>query len=54
MPPKVVLCFRIDPELRKAIERLALADRRSVSSLIEKVLAEYAAAVEQPKPRKDR
>ena len=53
MPPKIVLCFRIEPELKAAVERLAKADRRSVSALIEKVLAEFVAAVEPPK-RKDR
>ena len=53
MPPKVVLCFRIEPDLRAAVERLAKADRRSISAFIENVLAEYVAAVEQPK-RKDR
>ena len=53
MPPKEVLCFRIDPNLKAALARLAEAERRSVSALIEKVLAEYVAAVEPPK-RKDR
>lgn len=33
--------FRIDPEVKKALERAAKDDMRSMSSLIEKVLVEW-------------
>ncbi len=35
------LNLRIEPELKEAAERAATDDRRSVTSLIEKLLAEY-------------
>lgn len=35
------LNLRIEPELKEAAERAATEDRRSVTSLIEKLLAEY-------------
>jgi len=35
------LNLRIEPELKAAAERAATDDRRSVTSLIEKLLAEY-------------
>lgn len=53
MPPKIVQCFRIAPELKAAVERLAKADKRSVSEWIEMAVAQRVAAVEPPK-RKER
>jgi hypothetical protein len=35
------LSFRVEPELKVGLERAAQADRRSLSSLIEKILAEW-------------
>jgi hypothetical protein len=35
------LSFRVEPELKSGLERAAQADRRSLSSLIEKILAEW-------------
>jgi predicted HicB family RNase H-like nuclease len=37
----VTLNLRIDPELKKAAEKAAMADRRSLTTLIEKLLSEY-------------
>jgi len=50
--PKIVFTIRIDPALKTAIERAAEADMRSVSSLVEKILAERFAPPKAPK-RKD-
>lgn len=36
------LGFRVEPQLKAALERLAKEDRRSLSSLIENVLTDYA------------
>ena len=36
------ISFRIEPELKEALERAAKEDMRSVSSLIEKVLTTWA------------
>jgi predicted HicB family RNase H-like nuclease len=33
--------LRIDPDLKEAAERAALADRRSLSALIKKLLTDY-------------
>ncbi|NBC32486.1 MAG: ribbon-helix-helix protein, CopG family [Alphaproteobacteria bacterium] len=41
------LSIRIDPELKKELERLAEADRRSVASLVEKVLADFVESKKQ-------
>jgi hypothetical protein len=35
------LSFRVEPELKEGLEQAAKADRRSLSSLIEKILAEW-------------
>lgn len=35
------LGFRVEPEMKSALEQAAKDDRRSVSSLVEKVLAEW-------------
>jgi hypothetical protein len=35
------LSFRVEPEVKEGLERAAKADRRSLSSLIEKILAEW-------------
>ncbi len=48
------LAFRITPELKAALERAAEEDARSVSSLVIKVLTEWAKAnghLEKPKKR---
>lgn len=38
------LGFRVEPEVKEALERAAKADHRSVSSLIEKILVEWLKA----------
>ena len=35
------LSLRIDPELKRAAEKAAAADQRSLTSLIEKLLTDY-------------
>jgi hypothetical protein len=35
------LSFRVEPEIKEGLERAAKEDRRSLSSLIEKILAEW-------------
>ena len=35
------LGFRVDPEVKTSLERAAKADRRSVSSLVEKILYDW-------------
>jgi hypothetical protein len=35
------LSFRVEPEVKEGLEKAAKADRRSLSSLIEKILAEW-------------
>ena len=42
--------MRIDPDLKEAAARCAAADRRSLSGLIEKLLADYVAAHDSKKP----
>lgn len=38
------LGFRVEPEVKEALERAAKADRRSVSSMVEKILVEWLQA----------
>jgi len=38
------LALRIPPEIKEALDQAAKDDRRSVSSLVEKVLADYLEA----------
>jgi hypothetical protein len=38
---QVPLGFRVDPELKDALERAAKDDERSLSSLVQKVLREW-------------
>lgn len=38
------LGFRVEPEVKEALEKAAKADHRSVSSLIEKILVEWLKA----------
>ena len=38
------LGFRVEPEIKEALERAAKDDHRSVSSLIEKILIEWLKA----------
>jgi predicted transcriptional regulator len=45
------LSFRVEPELKSGLERAAQADRRSLSSLIEKILAEWVENYEAPSAR---
>jgi hypothetical protein len=35
------LGFRVDPEIKEAIEKAARADDRSVSSMVERILKEW-------------
>jgi predicted transcriptional regulator len=35
------LSFRLEPELKQRLEKAAKADRRSLSSLVEKILADW-------------
>ena len=42
-----VICFRTSDELRKALEKVSFADRRSLSSVIENILYDY---VERKQP----
>lgn len=44
MPKTNPLGFRVEPEVKKALEEGARADRRSVSSLVEKILVEWLEA----------
>lgn len=46
------ISLRVRPEVREAIERLAQADRRSMSAYIELVLERHAATTKtKPTPR---
>lgn len=46
-----MLATRVPPSLKAALERIAKQDRRSLASLVEKVLAEFVETSEQ-KPAK--
>jgi predicted HicB family RNase H-like nuclease len=48
--------FRVDPDLKRAAELAALRDRRSLSSLIKKLLTDYCReqGIEIGKPRRRR
>ena len=39
--PLVPLGFRVDPEMKTALEKAAVDDERSVSSLVQKILREW-------------
>lgn len=41
MTRDTVICFRTSEELRKALEKISEADRRSLSSVIENILYDY-------------
>ncbi len=41
MTRDTVICFRTSDELRKALEKISQADRRSLSSVIENILYDY-------------
>ncbi len=41
MPRTAPLGFRVDPEMKAALERAASQDQRSVSSLILKILSDW-------------
>jgi predicted HicB family RNase H-like nuclease len=42
---RVIFAFRIRPELKAVLEKLAAEDKRSVSSYIEKALDEHVTRV---------
>ena len=42
----VTLSIRVDPELKAALERAAVADDRSMASIIQRVLREWLKAKE--------
>jgi hypothetical protein len=42
------LAFRVDPSLRKKIEKAAAADRRPVASLIRNIMANWIATNRSP------
>ena len=42
--------IRVEPEIKEAIERAASADRRTVASMIEKVMVEWLTANGYLKP----
>jgi len=44
----VPLSFRLDPELKKRLQDLATADRRSLTNYIELVLERHIDALERP------
>ncbi len=44
--------IRLEPELKRALERLAEADRRSLSSLISKIVSDWLDAQKPAKIRK--
>ncbi|MGB8902021.1 MAG: ribbon-helix-helix protein, CopG family [Methylocella sp.] len=44
MAPKPLVGVRLPPEVKAALEKLAKADDRSISYVINKVLAEYLRA----------
>jgi hypothetical protein len=50
MQRKVTLSTRVDKKLRAALEIEAAADRRTVTSMLEKILADHFAA-ESTNPR---
>ena len=41
MRKTVAISVRLEPDLKGSIERIAREDRRSVASLVEKVLADF-------------
>jgi uncharacterized protein (DUF1778 family) len=41
MPKEAPIAFRIDAEVKTALQRAAVADRRSLSSLVDKILVEW-------------
>lgn len=41
MPPKVTTSIRLDADLKKAAEAAAIKDRRTLTSLIEKLLSDH-------------
>jgi len=41
MPKTAALAFRIDAEMKAALEKAAQDDSRSVSSLVDKIIAEW-------------
>jgi hypothetical protein len=53
-PKSVMLVARVRPSLKAAIERAAVADQRSVSSLIEKLLTDHLAGLENAPRRPSR
>ena len=52
MPPSPMLNVRLSPELKAKLERMAAADHRTLSSLVQMLLTEAAEAREKPAKRK--
>ena len=44
MPKTLPVSVRLEPKLKAALEKAAKADRRSTSSMVEKILADYLIA----------
>jgi len=44
MPKTSSIATRMEPEIREALKRAAEADQRSLSSMVDKVLADWAKA----------
>jgi len=44
MPKTSSIAIRMEPEIREALKRAAEADQRSLSSMVDKVLADWAKA----------
>jgi hypothetical protein len=44
MSKNAIICFRVRPEMRSALEKLAKEERRSLSSLIENILQDHVSA----------
>lgn len=43
MTKTAAISIRVDPEIKAAVKKAADADRRTVASMVEKVLVEYLA-----------
>jgi hypothetical protein len=48
MAEKVVISFKVAAEIKATLEKLALADERSLSSYIDRVLRNHVAEVGKP------
>ena len=41
MPRTAAISIRVEPKIKAAVQKAAAADRRTVASFVEKILAEY-------------